>query len=418
MKKLIILIFILIVHSTLKIEDCQCQWIIQNSGSTYALNSIHFTDAQTGWAVGTYTYNTNAIILKTTSGGSNWFTLNNQFGECHKSVFFINSQTGWITSDVLYGKCIVIKTTDGGINWNPQYSDSSILYSIQFVNSQTGWIVGFHRNNSLILKTTNEGNNWISQTNPGTQLLESVDFINDQTGWAAGQVGIILKTTNGGLNWIYSLNEPISIFSIYFLDSQTGWIAGASETIYKTTNGGLNWTNQHYGFTEINKIKFLDAQKGWAVGSRDYFTTNGGMNWINVNIISNTGLNDIFFINPQTGWTVGTHGTILKTTNCGNVFVRNISKEIPERYCLYQNYPNPFNPVTKIKFNIAANIVGQTFLSVYDITGREIQTLVNEKLNPGTYEVIFDGNGFPSGVYFYQLRSGEFVETKKLILLK
>jgi hypothetical protein len=62
--------------------------------------------------------------------------------------------------------------------------------------------------------------------------------------------------------------------------------------------------------------------------------------------------------------------------------------------------------------------VGQTLLSVYDLRGREIQTLVNEKLNPGTYEVTFDGSNYASGVYFYRLRSGEFVETKKLVLLK
>ncbi len=57
-------------------------------------------------------------------------------------------------------------------------------------------------------------------------------------------------------------------------------------------------------------------------------------------------------------------------------------------------------------------------VKVYDITGREIQTLVKEKLNPGTYEVTFDGSNFASGVYFYQLRSGEYAETKKLVLLK
>jgi hypothetical protein len=99
--------------------------------------------------------------------------------------------------------------------------------------------------------------------------------------------------------------------------------------------------------------------------------------------------------------------------------INNISFEVPSTYSLYQNYPNPFNPTTKIKFDIAANTVGQTFLSVYDITGREIQTLVNEKLNPGTYEVTFDGSNFASGVYFYQLSVGnDIIEFKKMILLK
>ena len=98
--------------------------------------------------------------------------------------------------------------------------------------------------------------------------------------------------------------------------------------------------------------------------------------------------------------------------------ITNLNAGIPDKFALYQNYPNPFNPATKIKFDIAGRSVGQTFLSVYDITGREIQTLVNESLQPGTYEVTFDGSSFTSGIYFYQLKAGEYIGVKKLVLIK
>jgi hypothetical protein len=104
--------------------------------------------------------------------------------------------------------------------------------------------------------------------------------------------------------------------------------------------------------------------------------------------------------------------------------INKTSEIINTSYKLYQNFPNPFNPTTKIKFDIPANIVGQTFLSVYDITGREIQTLVNETLKPGSYEVTFDarqpglGSLLPSGVYFYKLTTEGFSETKKMLLIK
>ena len=104
--------------------------------------------------------------------------------------------------------------------------------------------------------------------------------------------------------------------------------------------------------------------------------------------------------------------------------VKRISTEVPETFQLLQNYPNPFNPTTKIKFDIPNLPLGRgvggmmVSLKVFDITGREIQTLVNEPLSPGTYEVTFDGSNLPSGIYFYQLRSGEYLETKKLVLLK
>ena len=113
--------------------------------------------------------------------------------------------------------------------------------------------------------------------------------------------------------------------------------------------------------------------------------------------------------------------TVISVYNSGfNVWIKNISALVPEKFSLFQNYPNPFNPTTKIRFDLPLRmgVWGMTILKIYDITGREIQTLVNEKLNPGTYEVTFDGSNFASGVYFYQLKAGEYSETKTMILLK
>jgi hypothetical protein len=83
---------------------------------------------------------------------------------------------------------------------------------------------------------------------------------------------------------------------------------------------------------------------------------------------------------------------------------------------LEQNYPNPFNPTTKIEFRIAD--FGFVSLKVYDVLGNEIATLVNEEKPAGEYEVEFDGSRLPTGIYFYQLQAGNFVETKKMVLLK
>ena len=89
---------------------------------------------------------------------------------------------------------------------------------------------------------------------------------------------------------------------------------------------------------------------------------------------------------------------------------------IPFEYVLYQNYPNPFNPSTTIKYSIPkqANVM----LKIYDLLGEEIETLVNEEKSAGNYEVQFDGSGFSSGVYFYQMLSGDFTDTKKFVFMK
>jgi len=98
------------------------------------------------------------------------------------------------------------------------------------------------------------------------------------------------------------------------------------------------------------------------------------------------------------------------------VGIKQINSFVPGYYSLSQNYPNPFNPTTVIRYQLSVS--GNTSLKVYDVTGREVQTLVNERLQPGTYEVTFDGSNLTSGVYFYQLASGDYKETKKLLLLK
>ncbi len=99
--------------------------------------------------------------------------------------------------------------------------------------------------------------------------------------------------------------------------------------------------------------------------------------------------------------------------------INQLSSEIPKTFSLSQNYPNPFNPETKIKFDIpAGSSVAQTFLAVYDVLGKQVAVLVNQNLQPGTYEVNWNAADYPSGVYFYKITLGTFRETKKMILLK
>ena len=93
-----------------------------------------------------------------------------------------------------------------------------------------------------------------------------------------------------------------------------------------------------------------------------------------------------------------------------------ISNIIPDGYTLSQNYPNPFNPSTKIKFDVPKSSFVK--LAVYDMLGREVSSLINEQLQPGTYEYDFDASGLNSGTYFYRISSGEFTDIRKMVLLK
>jgi hypothetical protein len=122
--------------------------------------------------------------------------------------------------------------------------------------------------------------------------------------------------------------------------------------------------------------------------------------------------------NGSTPLTYGSDWSFTNTDTClnGTVSVNNISTEIPKEYNLSQNYPNPFNPVTMIKFSLPkASFIT---LKVYDILGREVSVLVNGQKPAGQYIVDFDASSLTSGVYFYRLESNDFVEVKRMVVLK
>jgi hypothetical protein len=96
--------------------------------------------------------------------------------------------------------------------------------------------------------------------------------------------------------------------------------------------------------------------------------------------------------------------------------VQDEAQNIPTMFVLEQNYPNPFNPTTKIRYSIPQ--LSQVVVKVFDVLGNEIETIVNEIKQPGTYEITWNAQKLPSGIYFYRLTAGNFVSTKKLLLLK
>jgi hypothetical protein len=104
------------------------------------------------------------------------------------------------------------------------------------------------------------------------------------------------------------------------------------------------------------------------------------------------------------------------TFNTSSTDVQVTHPATPSTFALSQNYPNPFNPTTVVGYQLP--VASNVRLVVYDILGREVAVLVNERKAPGTYSVTFDGSGLPSGVYFYRLSAGEFLQTKKLLLLR
>jgi photosystem II stability/assembly factor-like uncharacterized protein len=323
----------------------------------------------------------------------------------------------------------IIRTTNGGTNWLSATAGtySNNLYSVSKLSNTTAIAVGDY---GIIMKSMNTGANWTNVTSPTTTSLKSVSFSDSLNGTAVGIGGTILKTSNSGNNWSQINTADVTtndLNCICFLNSNTGIAVGNSGTILKTTNGGINWVQKTSGTVEdllsvsiSNQVCYATIYSGYVLKS-----TNLGENWTTHFAQTNSMLLSVFFNDANTGWICGTGGTILKTTDGGGVFVSKISSEIPTSHRLFQNYPNPFNAISKIKYQIGKmengkwkTENGMVTLKIFDVTGKEVMTLVNETQNAGTYEVTFEGSNLASGIYFYQLKTDNFIETKKLILLK
>ena len=174
----------------------------------------------------------------------------------------------------------------------------------------------------------------------------------------------------------------------------------------------------------VQNIRFVNDVTGWFLGvdrsypgiGRLYVSNNGGISFQQMLSLMNFDVKGFSFLDPLNGYVCGDSGKVLKTTNGGITFVNNITENTPRSYNLSQNYPNPFNPVTNFGFRIAE--FGLVKLTIYDAIGKEIAIIVNEELQPGSYNVDWDASNYPSGVYFYKLESGDFVESKKMVLIK
>ncbi len=418
MKTFIIILLISLSSSSL---FSQPGWVSQISGTTNYLYSVYFVSDNTGWAVGQA-----GTVLKTTDAGVNWLLQNASAPGFLYSVFFIDGNTGWTVGQ----NGAIRKTTNAGTNWLPQVSgySSDYLYSIHFTDVNFGYICG---SNGLILKTINGGTNWINIPSGTTNTLSCVNFpisAASTTGFISGGAaleGTILKTENQGNNWTLQIVGNNWLFGIYFVNTTTGWAVGYNNTIYRTQNGGVNWIIQNSPVAQrLLSVHFIDVNTGWASAYSGYVihTTNGGVNWYAQQTGTTENLWGIFFRNAMSGWSVGWNGKIIHTTNGGYfTSVQQIGTSVPNEYKLYQNYPNPFNPETKIRFDISLNVKSEKSnvkIVIYNILGKELTVLVNEQLNPGTFEAVWNAESYPSGVYFYRLITENYAETMRMILLK
>jgi len=422
-----------------KSTDQGANWSVKTYNWDISFFKTYFMSAFTGFVLGD-----SGKVYKTTNAGDNWTLSLNNRQYYLRDLSFIDANTGCI---VLQGRTSpysgkIIRTTDEGSNWTELTLPFNLeMNTIKFTQDGTGWI---GCDSLRILKSSSSGSNWtlLHLNNDKQMRIKSISFINNSTGWLLGnyywaqypygsyEKDAIWKTINAGLNWnlIFDSVGSTSDFQITFLNSNVGYkLAYYGPIFEKTTNGGENWFNTIIpnlncsNYCYVQCFGFVNQNTGWVAGvnreqdcTKLLKTTNGGISWVLQFSKYNNTIWSLSAIDSNSAWFSGNRSSIYSTTNGGGSII-GISP-IPKLFTLSQNYPNPFNPQTKIKFDISKQSFAK--LVIYDIIGREVATLVNEELKPGTYSFDWDGSNYASGIYFYQLVAGDYVQTKKMVLLK
>ena len=323
-------------------------------------------------------------IYKTTDGGVSWFPVNNGLGinreisrividPANSNILYvgIESYNNFSGENITTVQGGIYKTSDGGQNWiridtnPPQISVSDLAINPTNSNVIYSAVREMYDHNQQIMyrggvyKSSDGGNNWI-ELNSGFGDIENLN------------VGTLaINPQNPEI--IYA-----GTFDRYYHDESTG------RGIFKSTNGGVDWTPINSGLSHLNtSIITIDPSDY----SRLYVGTQGNGAFIAI---------DDAFISIDDQYET--------------------KSQIPKKAYIEQNYPNPFNPNTTISYSLPKSAM--VSLSIYNITGQLVETLVNERKNAGFYSVQWNAGNVGSGLYFYRIEAGEYKETRKCLILK
>jgi photosystem II stability/assembly factor-like uncharacterized protein len=404
------------------------QWVQRTSGTPEDLVDVVMLDSMKALAIG----NRNGILL-TTDAGVTWINESAAVSATYQwnRISFCDAWNG-----IIVGDHRIVTTTDGGLTWVLRTVPST-QECLSVLNVGAGYIyVG--ADSGWMYKSSDTGNTWTS-TKISSWPIRSIFEYQGPTlpgapvHYALTPHSLCSKPVYPSLEW----NETIlhnfdglgsEAYSAAFCNGGgAGFIVGVFGDLWSepgilrkpmsdTVWSGMQLTSLQSGL--FSGISAPSSSVIYVCGSSGmtYKTSDGGDNWTRMSSTTAHNLRALYFWNEKRGFAVGDSGTILFTENGGVTGVRNIEDHHPSNFSLQQNFPNPFNPSTT--FRLSINNSQFVELKVFDLLGREAATLVNEERRAGSYEVLWDASNFPSGVYFYRLRSGGVVETRKMVLLK
>jgi photosystem II stability/assembly factor-like uncharacterized protein len=394
---------------------------------------LSFLDSLRGWACGF-----DGTMMKTTNGGNSWQGQNAGVSTHIHDVYALNDRFGWaltfehFVDTLTWFGTRILKTTNGGTTWtNQQYPESGEFFNaITFQDSLRGWMAGEFGH---LVRTTNGGATWIPvQVDSSIYArwgLVNIRFLTPSYGFVMGGridiLGVVWRTTNGGLRWTPYEGPPPAepVHDVHMVDSlHLVGVAGDVDygaSMIRTRNGGELWDYTYLNiFGEPRSLSFRTPSEAWVplgfAGSLMY-TRDTAHTWTAIDTPHRLPIYDLAFTDSLTGFAVGDSGIVLKYFKSADAVAEPLF-EVPRTFSLQQNYPNPFNPTTTISYDVPWE--SSITIKVFNLLGEEVQTLVQQRKEPGRHFVNFNSDNLPSGLYVYRLQAGHFIQSKKMLLLR
>jgi photosystem II stability/assembly factor-like uncharacterized protein len=355
-------------------------------------------------------------IFRSNDSGMSWVTVDS--GLTGKSVWCFLERSHTLFAGTLGGGAL--RSTNHGATWDKIDSGLSNIDVRSLAAVETTIYAG----TSLgVYRSTNFGESWTA-----TGPVHSVYSLCTLGSYLFAGCDFVYRSTNSGASWTGSSTFPVySVISIAAVGSAI--LAGTSyDGCHVSKDSGASWSAANSGlpgpFDGLNgpTITFIVSLGAHVFvgnvgmnGPGVYHSTNNGLNWTRVN----DGLGDLDVYSAVINGPylyVGARGIWRRPLSDFITSVQQPSSQAPITFSMSQNYPNPFNPSTTIQYGLPART--HITLKVFNTLGQHVTTLVQGEQEAGYHEVRFDGTGLASGIYFYRLTAGSFVETKKLLLLR
>ena len=393
-------------------QEITWEEVYQTSGGTcFAINSLGDIFAGTG----------GSTVLRSGNNGDTWeqCQLPNYTGEIN-SIAINSNDDIFLTTTSGYYDATFFRSTDNGNNWVQLHADSGDYFTCLDINSTDVIFLGTYNG---VVRSIDNGDN-LEQTGWNNYvedlIISSSDFIFIESGF-------VYRSTDNGQIWTNAstglTNTGINAFAFNSYDHIFAGTAAPDGGVFISTNNGDNWGVTGYSFlNETDSVVTaigISSANDIFIGTFGYgalYSTNNGDSWEKIN--SGLPIESLIY-----SFIVNIDGYILAGTSMGIfrslepvVSIEDITFDMPISFSLGQNYPNPFNPSTTIEFTLPKS--ENVELKVYNILGKEVATLVSNKLNQGNHTYTFDGMNLASGIYYYQLVAGDYREIKKMILIK